>query len=105
MSNDREDVKIRNRPWRSSRLSSVLSGLSFRRKHESREVSTPCGFVKCNLDLRNLEIDLQNCPFDVTGYGHLILKDQFRMGKQKKKVVVFLFENFVIFNTLLQLME
>ncbi|VEN62582.1 unnamed protein product [Callosobruchus maculatus] len=101
MSNDCGDVELRRKPRRKSKVSSMFSILSNNRRVEyNKEVSSPCQFVKCEVDLRNLQIEIQDCPFDVTGYGCLILKDRFRVGPQKKKVMAFLFEKIIILNTI-----
>lgn len=40
---------------------------------------------------------IQECPFDVTGYGKLLMKDRFKLRKTKKKeLTVFLFEKIII---------
>ncbi|KAJ8928571.1 hypothetical protein NQ314_018856 [Rhamnusium bicolor] len=50
-------------------------------------ISAPTNFERrdLNADVSLTHISIQECPFEVTGYGNLILKDEFKLKKTKKE--------------------
>ncbi|KAJ8961153.1 hypothetical protein NQ318_008833 [Aromia moschata] len=64
-------------------------------------ISAPTNFQRRDICPEALcfdHVSIQECPFDVTGYGRLIMKDTFKLRRPKrKKLTVFLFEQIVIF--------
>ncbi|KAJ8920588.1 hypothetical protein NQ315_004727 [Exocentrus adspersus] len=67
---------------------------------EDSFISLPTNFQRREVDRQSISLDdisIHECPFDVTGYGKLLLKDKFKLRKPKrKKVIVFLFEKIIV---------
>ncbi|XP_057665184.1 uncharacterized protein LOC130899327 [Diorhabda carinulata] len=101
-----ENVELRKDPNRKSKNKLKLSSLtSYFRSSKSGNnlISPPINFEKIDLIPSNVSphISIQECPFDVTGYGMLIMKDKFKLKKpvKKKNVLVFMFERIIIITT------
>lgn len=100
-----EEPELRRSSTRKSKNKLKLSSFTsyFRNsKTTSDLISSPTNFEKKELTIENISpivSIIQKCPFDVTGYGNLIMKDKFKMKKPVKKdsVVVFMFERIIIF--------
>ncbi|CAH1175960.1 unnamed protein product [Phaedon cochleariae] len=74
----------------------------FHRKNSdpSATISYPTNFEKKELTAGDLSphVSIKECPFDVTGYGNLILRNKFKLKTpvKKKNVMAFMFERIII---------
>ncbi|XP_060518169.1 uncharacterized protein LOC132696973 isoform X2 [Cylas formicarius] len=64
-------------------------------------ISGPTNFGKVDLLEDRFKFSrhsIQACPFDIDGYGGLIMRDEFKVSRPKKmNLIVFLFEKIIIF--------
>ncbi|KAG5896714.1 hypothetical protein JTB14_014590 [Gonioctena quinquepunctata] len=90
---------------KSKRKPRLHSFISYFKSGEAPEssISPPTNFEKKEFAPENVSphVSIQECPFDVTGYGCLIMKDKFKLKRpmKKKNVIVFMFERIIVFTT------
>ncbi|CAG9829403.1 unnamed protein product [Diabrotica balteata] len=96
-----EGPELRRNSKRRSKLKFSSFTSYFRSSKTGNDlISSPTNFEKMDLFPDNISpvVDIQECPFDVTGYGMLIMKDKFKLKKpmKRKNVLVFMFERIII---------
>ncbi|CAH1168751.1 unnamed protein product [Phyllotreta striolata] len=101
-----ENVELRRTSARKSKNKLKFASFTsyFRRSHMNGQlISEPTNFEKKEFQVENLapHVSIQECPFDVTGYGKLIMRDKFKMKRPVKKesVTVFMFERIIVFTS------
>ncbi|XP_074025438.1 uncharacterized protein [Leptinotarsa decemlineata] len=100
------ELSRRNASRKSKRNSRLVSFISYFKTEDIADslISAPTDFEKKEFFPESVSphVSIQECPFDVTGYGCLIMKDKFELKfavqqKKKKNVVVFMFEKIIVF--------